>query len=139
MRTNWSAAVLTHGEARSGFVKRLIGEWLVASNAARLEETSVHVVDAAGAGSLVQVIDVLCAEVEAVAEFFFETGESEVRCVWLDCKGVAATHGVEAPDELRVGLPCFGCSNLFDAMAVPQASRAAKGGEAAFGGDACSG
>ncbi len=59
--------------------------------------------------------------------------------VGLRGEGVATAHGVEAPDELGVGLPGFGGGDLFDAVAVPEASGASEGGEAAFGGDAGSG
>jgi hypothetical protein len=45
----------------------LIGERFVAANAAGLVKAAVHVVDAAGTGALVEVIDVLGAEVEAIA------------------------------------------------------------------------
>ena len=53
--------------------------------------------------------------------------------------GVAAALGVEAPDEFGVGFPGFGGGNFFYAVAVPEASGAAEGGEAAFGGDAGAG
>ena len=59
--------------------------------------------------------------------------------VGLGGEGVAAALGVEAPDESGVGLPGFGGGDVFDAMAVPEASAAAEGGETAFGGDAGSG
>jgi hypothetical protein len=36
-------------------------------------------------------------------------------------------------------LPGLGGSDVFDTMAIPEASAAAEGGEAAFGGDAGSG
>jgi len=39
--------------------------------------------------------------------------------VGLGCEGVAAAHGVEAPDEGGVGVPGFGGGDVFYAMAVP--------------------
>ena len=68
------------------------------ASAAGLEETAVHVVDAVGAGALVEVVYVLGAEVEAVAESFFDFCEGFVGGVGLGGEGVAAALGVEAPD-----------------------------------------
>ncbi len=122
-----------------GFVEGLVGEGMVAAGAAGLEELAVHVVDVAGAGALVEVVDVLGAEVEAVGHVALEVGEGEVAGVGMGGEGVAAAHGVEAPDEGGVGVPGVGRGDVFDAMAVPEAAGAAEGGEAALGGDACAG
>ena len=59
--------------------------------------------------------------------------------VGLCRQGIAAAHGVEAPDESGIGVPCFGGGDVFYAVAVPEASGAAEGGEAGFGGYAGSG
>ena len=122
-----------------GFVEGLVGEGSVAAGAAGLEELAVHVVDVAGAGALVEVVYILGAEVEAVGHVALEVGEGEVAGVGMGGEGVAAAHGVEAPDEGGVGLPGFGGGYVFYAMAVPEAAGAAEGGEAALGGDACAG
>lgn len=66
MWADWSSAAIAEGESGCGFVEGLVGEGLVATGAAGLEEAAVHVVDACGAGALVEVVDVLGAEVEAV-------------------------------------------------------------------------
>ena len=65
--TDGGAALAAGGEVFCIVVEGLVGEWLVATDAAGLEEAAVHVVDAVGAGALVEVVDVLGAEVEAVA------------------------------------------------------------------------
>jgi hypothetical protein len=100
-------------------------------------------VDAAGAGALVEVVYVLGAEVEVfwicLSEALFDFGEGFVAGVGLGSEGVAAAHGIEAPDESGVGVPGFGRGDVFDAVTVPEASGAAEGGEAGFGGDAGSG
>ena len=46
-----------------------------------------------------EVVDILGAEVEAVGHAALEVGEGEVAGVGLGGEGVAAAHGVEAPDE----------------------------------------
>jgi hypothetical protein len=48
-------------------VEGVVGERLVAARAAGFEEAAVHVVDAVGAGALVEVVYVLGAEIEAGA------------------------------------------------------------------------
>jgi hypothetical protein len=97
-------------------------------------------VDVAGASALVEIVDVLGAEVETVwPESALDFGEGDVGGVGFCGAGVAAALGVEAPDELWIGFPCFGSGDFFDAVAVPEASGASEGGQAAFGGDAGSG
>ena len=135
--TDGATAVVADGEG--GFVEGGVGEGSVAAGAAGLEELAVHVVDVAGAGALVEVVDILGAEVEAAGHAAFEFGEGEVAGVGLGGEGVAAAHGVEAPDQGWVGLPGFGGGYVFDAMAVPEAAGTAEGGEARFGGDARAG
>jgi len=135
---NRGSAVLTSGQGGS-FVDGIVLECDLAASASGLKEGSVHVVNAVGAGALVEVIDVLGAEIEAIAQPLFYFGKAEVSGVGFGPEGVATAHGVETPDEFRVGLPRLGSRDLFDTVAVPQSSGAAKGSEAALGGDARSG
>ncbi len=104
------------------FVEGLVGEVFVGASAAGLEEAAVHVMDAVGAGALVEVVDVLSAEVEVLAEALFDLCEGFVGCVGFSGEGVAAALRVEAPDEGGVGLPGFRGRDVFDAMAVPEAT-----------------
>ena len=67
VRTNGSAALWACGKVGRGFVERCVREGHIAVHASRLKEGSVHVMDAAGTSALVEVIDVLGAEIEAVA------------------------------------------------------------------------
>src|SRR5215467_1221855 len=99
----------------------------------------MHVMKAPRTPALVQVVDVLRAEVETIAHLFFDGGQCPVRGVGLRVRRVPATHGVEAPHELRVCLPRLRRSDLLYAMAVPESTRSAKRCEAALSGDACSG
>jgi hypothetical protein len=113
---------------------------MIASDAAGLVERAVHVVDALGAGALVEVVYVLGAEVETVwSEDALDFCEGFVGGVGLGSESVAAALEVEAPDKFGIGFPGFGGGYFFDAVAVPEASAAAEGGEAAFGRDAGSG
>ena len=122
------------------FIEELIGERLVAEGATGFEERAVHVVDALGAGALVEIVYILGAEIEILrvgfGEALLDLGEGFVRGVGLGGAGVASALGVEAPDKSGVGIPGFGGGDFFHAMTVPEASGAAEGGEAAFGGDA---
>jgi hypothetical protein len=92
-----------------------------------------------GAGSLVQVVDILGAKKEAVAESFFELGESEVGGVGLGGLGGSAAGGVELPDQGGIAVPSFGGAYVLDTMASPEAIGGTECRQAAFGTDACSG
>ncbi len=110
------------GKVIGVLIRCVVGEGLVAAFAAGLEELAVHVVEILGAGAFVEVVYVLCAEVEAVWHLVFELGEREVGCVGLGRFGVSAALGVEVPDEGWVGLPGFRGGYLLHAVAVPEAS-----------------
>ena len=98
VRADGGVAGFADGEVVGVFVEGLVGEVFVGASAAGLEEAAVHVMDAVGAGALVEVVYVLGAEVEAVAESFFDFGEGFVGGVGLGGESVAAALGVEAPD-----------------------------------------
>ena len=68
----------------------------------------MHVVDAKRACPLVQIVDVLGAEIEIAAEFMLDLCQCKVGCVWLGGESVAPAHGVETPDQLGIGVPRFG-------------------------------
>jgi len=51
-----------------------VGERGVAAGAAGLEEAAVHVVNVARAGALVEVVDILGAEIETAGHLAFEFG-----------------------------------------------------------------
>jgi hypothetical protein len=53
---------------------------------------------AKGTGALVKVVDVLGAEIESIAQLLFKFCEGNVGSIRFGSEGVAATHGVEAPD-----------------------------------------
>src|SRR5258708_35243108 len=90
------------GREVSGFVEGVVGEGLVAARAAGLEERAVHMMDAVGAGALVEIVYVLGTEVEVLRVCFGEAllnlGEGLMGGVGLGSEGVTAALGVEAPD-----------------------------------------
>ena len=67
VRADGGVAGFANGEIVGVLIEGLVGEVFVRTSAAGLEEAAVHVVDAVGAGALVEVVYVLGAEVEAVA------------------------------------------------------------------------
>ena len=87
------------GEAVWVFVEFAVGEVIVGPGTARLEETAVHVMDAMGTSTFVEVVYVLSAEVEVFVEMVLDLCESFVSGVGVGCESVAATLGVEAPDQ----------------------------------------
>jgi hypothetical protein len=110
------------GEVIGVFVDGLVGEVLVGAGTAGLEEAAVHVMDAVRASAFVEIVYVLSAEVEVLPETLFDLCEGFVGRVWFGGEGVAASLRVEAPDEGGVCLPGFRGSDVFDAMAVPEAT-----------------
>jgi hypothetical protein len=64
--TDGGVAGFADGKVIWFVIEGLVGEGFVGTSAAGLEEGAVHVVDATGAGALVEVVYVLGAEVEAV-------------------------------------------------------------------------
>lgn len=64
----------------------------------------------------------------AVCEAGFNGGEGVMAGVRLGGGGVAATAGVEVPDEGWVGAPGLGGGDLLDGESVPEAAGAAEGG-----------
>ncbi len=63
-----------------------------ATIAAALEELAMHVDEARGSSLLVQIVDVLGNEHEAIAELLFDLGESNVCRIRLGFSGNAAAH-----------------------------------------------
>jgi hypothetical protein len=57
----------------------------------------------------------------------------------LGSESIATAHGVEPPDEFRIGVPGFGRCNLFDTIPVPKTAGAPKGSKPALSGDAGAG
>ena len=98
----------------------------------------MHVVDAMGTGALVEVVYVLGARGSSFrgqifCELLLDFCEREVGGVGLSRGSMAAAAlGVEVPDESGVGCPGFGRGDVFDAVAIPEASGAAEGGETTF-------
>ena len=138
VRTHGLTTGFTSRKSVRGLVGFAVRKGQIAADAARLKKASVHVVDTLRAGTLVQIVYVLGAEVEAVAQSLLDGCEGFVSGVGLGGESVVAAHGVKAPDELRVNLPGFGRGDVFDAISVPEATGAAKGCKAAFSRDACS-
>ena len=93
-----------------------------------LVQFAVHVEKAAGAGALVEVVDVLRAEKEAVADALFEFGEGYVGGVGRGLGSVGAALGIELPDEFWIALPGVGRADIFNAIASPEAIVGAEGG-----------
>ena len=100
---------------------------------------AVHVDEAPGASALVEVVDILGAEKETVAEAGLELGERDVGGVGHGSLRGSAARGVELPDQSGVAMESFGGADVLDAMAGPKAVGGAEGGETALGADAGAG
>jgi hypothetical protein len=91
---------------------------------------------AVGSGALMKVVDVLGAEIEPLTQFLFDYCKSNVSTIRLGSESIATAHGVEPPDEFRIGVPGFGCRNLLDTIPIPKPAGAPKGSKPTLSGDA---
>ena len=64
----------------------------------------------------------------------FAPRDGRVGCVRLLGEQNLSTFIVEALDHVRLGTKCLRSGKLSDVASLPEASRAAEGGDAAFGG-----
>ncbi len=99
------------------------------------KELPVHVTDPRRAPFLVQVVDVLGAQEEPLAERALERGEPAVRSVGLARRRLRAALGIEPPDGLGVRGPAFRRGDLLEAVLLPEAPRVTKRPNAALGAD----
>jgi hypothetical protein len=99
----------------------------------------MHMMHSLRPGTFVEIIDVLGAEIKAVAKLPLDRGQGDVGGIRLRGESIAATHGIETPYEFRIGVPGFGCGHFLDAIPVPEPSRAPEGSEPALGGDSRTG
>ena len=91
--------------------------------------------DVAAAGGLVQSVDVLRRQGEAVGEPALEGGEGVVAGVRGDALQAGPAGVVEAPHQGRVAGEAVGRRHVGDGVALPQARRAAERRHAALGRD----
>jgi hypothetical protein len=111
----------------------------IAGIAAALHQLAVHVNDALRPSRLVQVVDVLRAEKEALPDRALERREGPVGGVWMADGRLGAPLRVEAPYDLGVRLPSVGRCNLFEPILLPEAPGVTKGADPALGADAGAG
>jgi hypothetical protein len=88
---------------------------------------------------LVQIIHVLRAEKQSVADRAFQIGEGLVSGVRLAADSLRSSLRVEAPNDLRVGGPALRRGDLFESVVLPEAARVAECADATLGADASSG
>ena len=130
--TNRRAAFRTHRQICSSLVEGLVRKRNIAFHAARLEEGSVHVMEAKRSGTLVEIIDVLRAEIKTVTQFAFNISQSQMCRIRFYSHGVAATHGIEAPHQFAIGMPSLGRGHLLDPVPIPQPTRTPEGSKPAL-------
>ena len=95
----------------------------------------MHMKKTAGAGPVMQVIDILGNQRKTVAQKLLETDQRLVSGVGLNGSQVGSAHIVEVLHQgwiRRVGL---GCRHILDLILVPETAAVAKGGDAALGAD----
>ena len=92
-------------------------------------------VDAKRTAALVQVVDVLGAEIKTIAQPLFDLRQGQVCGIRLRSESIAAAHGIETPHQFRIGVPRLGRCDLVHSIAVPQPSGAPEGSKSALRGN----
>lgn len=140
VRADLSAAFVATGNRGGLFVEsRIVERWARTRVTAGFEEFAVHMDDMGRAGLFVEIVDILCAEEQAIWKLMLECGDRVVCRIGLGVRGDPAAHGVEIPNELRIAAPGVRRSDFFETVVAPEAIGIAKGRDATFSGDACAG
>ncbi len=130
------SAALASGEFR----RRLIGVrvakgWTGAGVAAALEQFAMHVHDLLRPSLLVQIVDVLGAQKQAVAQRLFEFCECEMRGIRLGLRGNRSAHGIELPHQSRITPPGMRRCDFLDPVVAPMAANSAERRDPTLGAD----
>lgn len=134
------AAALAAGNAVGLFVELRVFEGREGARvAAGFKKFAVHMDDARRARLFVEIVDVLRAEEEAIAELPAESGDGLVGGIRHGGRGDAAAHGIEIPDEAGIAAPGLRRSNVFETVVAPESAGITEGGDTAFGADASAG
>jgi hypothetical protein len=117
-------------------MSHVVVEWEAgASLATALEELSVHVNEARRTRLLVQIVDILRAEKEAIAHDSLDCRQSVVSKIGFACPGLRAPLRIETPDDRGVRSPAFRGSNVLEAVLLPEAIGVPEGANPALGAD----
>ncbi len=68
-----------------------------------------------------QIVYVLCAKKEAVAEFCLKLRQCNVRGIRLCIRALLSPFGIELPHQRRVPLQCIRRANILNPMPCPKA------------------
>src|SRR4051794_9307374 len=104
--------------------------------AAALEKVPMDVQDARGACLFVQVVDVLGADQEPVADRGLQLGERDMGRVRFLLRRRLPPRRIKGPHQIWIAAPRFGCRDVFDTYVVPHAVRVPEGRNPALGADA---
>src|ERR1700677_2338834 len=95
----------------------------------------MHMVHAYGPCTLVQIVYILRAKIEAIAHLLLNSCECKVRRIGLGGESVTAAHGIEVPDHCWISVPSLRSRDLVYPVAVPKASGSAESCQAALCGN----
>src|SRR6185437_14708976 len=87
--------------------------------APRPGQLAVHMQESPGAGTVMQVVDILCAKKESVTKVGLKLSQREMRGIGLRPPRGIAARGIELPDQAGIALPRLGCADVLDAVALP--------------------
>ncbi|HWC18313.1 MAG TPA: hypothetical protein VG498_14925 [Terriglobales bacterium] len=88
---------------------------------------------------LMQIVNVLRAQENAVAEIPLELGQNKVSRIWFCRRSSTTAHGVELPDEPGIAPPSIRRSNFFYSVVTPEPVNSAESSNSALRADSSTG
>ncbi len=97
----------------------------------------MHVKHTVVSRRFVESIHILGTDQHATAQFLFQASQGDMAWVRLTTGSHGATHGVEAPDQLRVPLEGLRSCELLSPVSFPQPALSTERRNATLGTDPC--
>lgn len=109
--------------------------WLV--DRAHRHQFAVKMKHIGTAGTLVEIIDILCDDIHFVV--LFESRQPQMPCIGLGFEQFAPPGVVEIMDKTWIASETVGTGHVHHRIVFPQSAAVAEGADTAFGAHACAG
>ena len=111
----------------------------IAGEAPGAVQLAMHMQQPGRAGAVVQVVDILRHQQQLARPFCVQPSQRLVRRIGMDGLQLGAALVIEILDHFGIAGKGLWRCDILDPVALPQAVRPAKGGDAAFGADPSAG